>query len=55
MLIKKCRDINLLLVTDSHEKVQVIYGSNTAIVQPKIGPRPPYYTNPRCGWYYPKN
>lgn len=46
--------VNLLLVNSSSEKVDVLYNSNSKpIQQPLIGPRPPYYCNPRIGFYYP--
>lgn len=51
---KSCPGVNLLLVNQSNEKVEVLYNSNACTFQmPKIGPRPPYYCNPRCEKYYP--
>lgn len=46
--------VSLLLVNASHEKVQMQYDSNPFTwSMPKIGPRPPFYTNPLYGWNYP--
>lgn len=46
--------VNLLLVNSSSKKVEVLYNSNPDPFQlPKIGLRPPYYCNPRYGFYYP--
>ncbi|MCR1899636.1 hypothetical protein NSA47_11680 [Irregularibacter muris] len=51
---KPCPGVNLLLVNYSNERVQIIYNANSkAFELPKIGPRPPYYCNPRCEQYYP--
>jgi hypothetical protein len=51
---KPCPGVNLLLVNRSKEKVEVLYNSNSSPFKlPKIGPRPPYYCNPRCEPYYP--
>jgi hypothetical protein len=48
------REVQLLLVNHSDEKVEVVYNSNPkAFEMPKIGPRPPYYFNPRYEQYYP--
>ncbi len=48
------REVQLLLVNHSDEKVEVAYNSNSeALEMPKIGPRPPYYFNPRYEQYYP--
>jgi hypothetical protein len=44
----------LLLITQSEEKKKMIYDSNAHKLEvPKIGPRPPYYCNPRYEQYYP--
>jgi hypothetical protein len=46
--------VSLLLVNSSNEKVVVLYNSNPySFKLPKIGPRPPYYCNPRYESYYP--
>jgi hypothetical protein len=51
---KPCPGVKLLLVNRSNEKVEVQYNSNSApFKMPKIGLRPPYYTNPKCEKYYP--
>jgi hypothetical protein len=48
------REKMLLLVNHSDDKVEVVYNSNpTPLKMPKIGPRPPYYYNPRVEQYYP--
>ncbi|UOR12572.1 hypothetical protein [Halobacillus amylolyticus] len=48
-------EVKLLLVNHSDEKVQMLYNDNPYTWQmPKIGPRPPYYYNPRYEPYYPK-
>ncbi|MFD1206344.1 MULTISPECIES: hypothetical protein [Sporosarcina] len=44
---------DVLLTDDSDEKVTVHYGETTFRL-PKIGPRPPFYYNPRCEPYYPE-
>ncbi|WP_162840594.1 hypothetical protein [Gracilibacillus timonensis] len=47
-------EVKLLLVNQSNEKVGVRYEAGQHTFQlPKIGPRPPYYTNPRYGQYFP--
>lgn len=49
------REVKLLLVNHSDEKEEILYNSNTKpFKMPKIGLRPPYYTNPRYETYYPK-
>lgn len=51
---KPCPGVNLLLKGPSKEKVEVLYDSNSYTFEmPKIGPRPPFFTNPRCEKYYP--
>ena len=51
---KSCPGVNLLMIPHSDEKVEVLYNSNSNTFEmPKIGPRPPYYCNPQCEWYYP--
>jgi hypothetical protein len=48
------REVQLLLVNHSDEKVEVVYISNPKPLEmPKIGPRPPFYFNPRYEQYYP--
>lgn len=48
------REAILLLVDDSDEKEELVYNSNPIPFKiPKIGPRPPYYYNPRYEQYYP--
>ncbi|SFJ28288.1 hypothetical protein SAMN04487936_101522 [Halobacillus dabanensis] len=47
-------EVKLLLVGHSDEKVQVLYDANpNTCSMPKIGPRPPYYCNPRYEQYFP--
>lgn len=49
-----CPDVYLLLKNQSNEKVPVLYNLNPfSYLLPQIGPRPPYYCNPRCEPYYP--
>ncbi|GAA0615415.1 hypothetical protein GCM10009001_35890 [Virgibacillus siamensis] len=46
--------VELLLINQSNEEVQLLYNTNASTwSMPKIGPRPPYYTNPRYVNYYP--
>jgi hypothetical protein len=48
------REVELLLINHSDEKEEILYDSNPYAWQmPKIGPRPPYYTNPRYEQFYP--
>ncbi|WP_169809865.1 hypothetical protein [Neobacillus mesonae] len=48
------REAKLLLVDHSKEKEEVVYNSNPRPIKiPQIGPRPPYYANPRYEPYYP--
>ncbi|WP_186306565.1 hypothetical protein [Siminovitchia fortis] len=48
------REALLLLAGHSDEKVNLIYNANPySFKMPKIGPRPPYYYNPRYEQYYP--
>lgn len=48
------REVQLLVINQSDEKVEVIYNDNPQpFKMPKIGPRPPYYFNPRYQQYYP--
>ncbi|CAH0345367.1 MULTISPECIES: hypothetical protein [unclassified Bacillus (in: firmicutes)] len=44
-------EVRLLLVNHSDEKVMMLYDNDHTWPMPLIGPRPPYYTNPR----YEKN
>ena len=47
-------EVKLLLVNASDEKVNVTYAFNEFPFKlPLIGPRPPYYTQPRYDPYYP--
>ncbi|WP_189655246.1 hypothetical protein [Bacillus sp. HNG] len=47
-------EVKLLLINQSNEIVQVLYNGNPhPYSMPKIGPRPPYYCNPRYEQYYP--
>jgi len=43
---------DVLLMNYSDKKVTVHYGM-TSFQLPEIGPRPPFYYNPRCKPYYP--
>lgn len=48
------REVLLLLENHSDEKVELIYNTNPhSFKMPIIGPRPPYYYNPRYEQYYP--
>ncbi len=48
-----CEGVELLLVDESEEKVGVVYTAGFIAFQlPMIGPRPPFYDNPRCEPYY---
>jgi hypothetical protein len=48
------REVKLLLVNHSDEKVEMLYDSNPYTREmPKIGPRPPYYCHPQYEPYYP--
>lgn len=48
------REAKLLLVDYSEEKEEIVYNSNPyAWKMPQIGPRPPYYGNPRYEQYFP--
>lgn len=47
-------EIRLLLIPQSKEKEAILYDNNRRPwLMPKIGPRPPYYANPRYVPYYP--
>ncbi|AXN37971.1 hypothetical protein [Peribacillus butanolivorans] len=47
-------EVKLLLVGQSDEKVELLYDSNAYTFEmPLIGPRQPYYCNPRYVPYYP--
>lgn len=49
------REIKLLLINQSEEKVEVLYNSNPFSYKlPLIGLRSPYYINPRYEQYFPK-
>lgn len=44
----------LLLLNESEQKVPVTYADNDKpFMMPLIGPRPPYFTNPRYQLNYP--
>nr|WP_198044807.1 hypothetical protein [Lysinibacillus timonensis] len=45
-------EVRLLLINQSKEKEPIKYGTMTFKL-PLIGPRPPYYLNPRYEPYYP--
>ncbi|WP_192869507.1 hypothetical protein [Lentibacillus sediminis] len=45
-------EVKLLLVNQSNETVEMQYIDHKWEM-PKIGPRPPYYYNPRYEQYYP--
>jgi len=48
------RQVEILLINHSEEKVKVLYNSNAnPFLLPKIGLRPPYFYNPRYEQYYP--
>jgi hypothetical protein len=48
------REVKLLLINHTDEKEEVIYNDNPQpFKMPKIGPRPPYYYNPRYEQYFP--
>jgi hypothetical protein len=48
-------EVKLLLINQSNEKEVILYNSNPNYWQmSKIGPRPPYYCNPRYEQYFPK-
>jgi hypothetical protein len=47
-------EVRLLLVNESEETVDMLYNDNPFTWEmPLIGPRPPYYANPRYDQYYP--
>lgn len=47
-------EVRYLLVSYSAEKVEMLYDNNANLWKvPEIGPRPPYYLNPRYEQYYP--
>lgn len=46
------KEVKLLLQNESNQKVRMMYMSDSWPM-PKIGPRPPYYTNPRYVRNYP--
>ncbi|WP_188456271.1 hypothetical protein [Virgibacillus oceani] len=47
-------EVRLLLMNASAEKEKIVYDDNPNKLEvPKIGPRPPYYFNPRYEQYYP--
>ncbi|WP_425500425.1 hypothetical protein [Piscibacillus halophilus] len=47
-------EVKFLLVNHSEEMVELLYDFNSHTWEmPEIGPRPPYYDNPRYEPYYP--
>ncbi|MBT2755032.1 hypothetical protein J7E71_03580 [Mesobacillus foraminis] len=47
--------VQLLLISHSTEKERVLYDQNShPYLLPKIGPRPPFYWNPRYEPFFPK-
>lgn len=47
-------EVKLLLINHSNKKVQLLYDDNPqTFTMPLIGPRPPYYYNPRYEENYP--
>ncbi|MBP1080245.1 MULTISPECIES: hypothetical protein [Bacillus] len=53
-LLKYSPEVKLLLLRYSEEKEELLYNSNPfAWPMPKVGPRPPYYVNPRYVKNYP--
>jgi len=47
-------NVYFLLLTEGTGRVPVLYYDNPCAFElPSIGPRPPYYTNPRYEAYYP--
>ncbi|WP_176555722.1 hypothetical protein [Virgibacillus ndiopensis] len=47
-------EVRLLLINYSKAKEEMVYDNNPNKWEvPKIGPRPPYYCNPRYEQYYP--
>ncbi|WP_176448662.1 hypothetical protein [Lentibacillus sp. CBA3610] len=43
-----------LLMPETDEKTMILYDNNpNSWSVPVVGPRPPYYTNPRYAPYYP--
>lgn len=48
------QEVKFLLMNNSTNKVDLVYNDNNqAFEMPEIGPRPPYYYNPRYDFYYP--
>lgn len=46
--------VKVLLINHSDKKVPMLYDNNPYTwPMPKVGPRPPFYTNPRYVQYYP--
>ncbi len=52
MIYQFSPEVKLLLVNKSNEKVELRY-QNCLWKVPLIGPRPPYYANPRYELNYP--
>ncbi|MGN8648014.1 hypothetical protein ACTNEO_18265 [Gracilibacillus sp. HCP3S3_G5_1] len=47
-------EVKYLLIRESQKKEKVLYANNPSFwLLPAIGPRPPYFTNPRYQPYYP--
>ncbi|HWL11807.1 MAG TPA: hypothetical protein VNQ57_02370 [Ureibacillus sp.] len=45
-------EVKLLLINHSQER-EIMHYQSMSIKVPKIGPRPPYYINPRYEQFYP--
>ncbi len=46
--------VHILLINQTNDRVQMRYDNNPFTwSMPLIGPRPPYYTNPRYVFNYP--
>lgn len=53
-LLKYSPEVRLLLLNASEQKEELLYDSNpNPWSMPKIGPRPPFYVNPRYEQNYP--
>lgn len=47
-------EVKLLLWNETNKKVEMQYNDNEKLLEvPLIGPRPPYYGNPKYEQYYP--
>ncbi|MEK0312380.1 hypothetical protein [Cohnella sp. 56] len=47
------RNADLLLVKQTEDRVKIAYADFFTLTLPVIGPRPPYYANPRYVGNYP--